>query len=159
MSHLLIIDLPGGNDTDILEAALGEGHSFSFISSDLEIYRSQPLVQAYLEQALEVMDIPGFDDEEVSAKVLALHQRHPIDAVLCLIDIRLIEAARLSKTLGLRHLNLQSATLLRDKFKVRERLKSLGIHQPQHHLATSSAELKAAVDALGLPVLIKPVDG
>jgi biotin carboxylase len=159
MAHLLIIDLPGGNDTDLLDAAIDGGHTFSFLSSDVEIYRSQINVQTYLDKALEVIHIPGFDFEEVKARVLELHQREPIDAVLCLIDIRLIEASQLAELLGLRYLNTQSAKLLRDKFKVRERLQTFGIHQPQHRLATSSEELKAAVQDLGLPVLIKPVDG
>jgi len=159
MSHLLIIDLPGGNDTDVLEAATLGGHTFTFLSADLEVYTSQTLVNAYLEKAQEVIHVPGFEYEEVQARVLALNARAPIDAVLCLIDIRLTEAARLAKKLGLKYLNPESATLLRDKFKVREHLAQFGVRQPQHVLATSSAELKAAVEQLGLPVLIKPVDG
>jgi len=159
MSHLLIIDLPGGNDTDVLQAALQGGHTFTFLSADIELYTSQTPVNAYLEKARAVIHIPGFDYEEVQARVLALNARAPIDAVLCLIDIRLTEAARLAKKLGLRYLNPESATLLRDKFKVRERLEQFGIRQPPHVLATSSAEVKAAVERLGLPVLIKPVDG
>jgi biotin carboxylase len=46
-----------------------------------------------------------------------------------------------------------------NQLKVRERLDLFGLRQPKHLLATSSAELKAAVEQLGLPVLIKPVDG
>ena len=60
-----------------------------------------------------------FDYLEVERRVLAVHQQYPIDAVLCLIDTRMPEAARLAHTLGLRHLNPSSATLLRDKFSVR----------------------------------------
>jgi len=48
---------------------------------------------------------------------------------------------------------------MRDKFSVRSKLRELDIVQPPFELATSNDELKAAVERLGLPVLIKPADG
>ncbi|WP_406868463.1 ATP-grasp domain-containing protein [Paraburkholderia fungorum] len=48
---------------------------------------------------------------------------------------------------------------MRDKYNVRRRLSGHGLAQPPFQLATSSCELKAAVERLGLPVLIKPNDG
>jgi biotin carboxylase len=97
--------------------------------------------------------------QAVESQVLAAHSVKPFDAVLCLLDIRLIETATLAKTLGLKYLNLKSAQLLRDKFSVRQRLQERGIAQPLFALATSNEELKKAVDHIGLPVLIKPSDG
>jgi biotin carboxylase len=159
MAHLLIIDLPGGNDADIIEAAIARGDEFTFLSSQLALYRRQPQVWALLAAARELIEVPGFADAEVDARVRAAHARCRIDAVLCLIDIRLIEAARLAQQLGTRYLNLASATLLRDKASVRRRLAERGIAQPEFALAESAAELEAAVQKIGLPVLIKPADG
>jgi len=159
MAHLLIIDLPGGNDTDIVLAARNAGHSFSFLSSQLDLYRRQPSVQATLNHALEHIEVPSFEYDEVERRVLALDHRHPIDAVLCLIDIRLTEAARLAHRLGLPYLNPTSAALMRDKYEVRRRLTEAGLPQPEFELAASNAQLKQAVQRIGLPVLIKPVDG
>src|SRR5450631_1720890 len=159
MAHLLIIDLPGGNDTDIVLAARNAGHSFSFLSSQLDLYRRQPSVQATLNHALEHIEVPSFEYDEVERRVLALDHRHPIDAVLCLIDIRLTEAARLAHRLGLPYLNPTSAALMRDKYEVRRRLTEAGLPQPEFELAASNAQLKQAVQRIGLPLLIKPVDG
>lgn len=159
MAHLLIIDLPGGNDTDIIDAACDMGHRFSFLSSDLGLYRKDPVLAAALAKAVECLEVPGFAYEEMEAAVLALHGRLPIDAVLCLLDIRLIDAARLAERLRLPHISADKARLLRDKFSVRERLQACGIAQPDFALATSNEELKQAVARLGLPVLIKPADG
>jgi len=39
MAHLLIIELPGGNDTDIIQSALDRGDKFTFLSSQLDHYR------------------------------------------------------------------------------------------------------------------------
>ena len=59
----------------------------------------------------------------------------------------------------MRHIGPASAALLRDKVSVRRRLAERGIAQAEFALATSNAELKAAVRDLGLPVLVKPADG
>ena len=159
MAHLLIIDLPGGNDTDLLAAARQAGHRFSFLSSDLALYQQQPAVNACLQDAVEQLEVADFNLAEAARRVQALHQRLPIDALLCLIDIRLKEAAHLANMLGLPYLNADSAALLRDKHAVRQRLQQHGLAQPEFRPANSTEELKQAVASLGLPVLIKPADG
>jgi biotin carboxylase len=159
MAHLLIIELPGGNDIDIVQAAIDRGDEFTFLSAQLDHYHSQPLVSAILAAAFEQIEVLSFDYAELEERVQNVHSRHPFDAVLCLIDTRLTEAARLSEKLGLRYLNVASALMMRDKFSVRCRLNERGIVQPSFELATSNEALKAAVDLLGLPVLIKPADG
>jgi biotin carboxylase len=159
MAHLLIIELPGGNDTDIIQATIDRGDSFTLLTADLALYQQQPAVNALLQHAHACINVPSFDMQTVESQVLAAHKLKPFDAVLCLLDIRLIEAATLAQTLGLKYLNLKSAQLLRDKFSVRQRLQERGIAQPLFALATSNDELKQAVDHIGLPVLIKPSDG
>jgi biotin carboxylase len=159
MAHLLIIELPGGNDTDILQAAIDRGDSFTLLTADLALYQQQPAVNALLQHAHACISVPSFDMQAVESRVLAAHKAKPFDAVLCLLDIRLIETATLAQVLGLKYLNLKSAQLLRDKFSVRQRLQERGMAQPLFALATSNDELKQAVDSIGLPVLIKPSDG
>jgi biotin carboxylase len=159
MAHLLIIELPGGDDTDLLIAAITRGDEFTFLSAQLDHYRNQPAVWSLLEAARELIDVPGFDDIEVMRRVLDVHARRRIDAVLCLLDIRLVEAARLAEKLNVRHISPATARLLRDKVSVRRRLAERGIAQPTFELAESNAQLQAAVQRLGLPVLIKPADG
>jgi len=159
MAHLLIIELPGGNDVDLLDAAQARGDEFSFLSADLAHYRRQPAVWRAVAAARVLLEVPDYDEDTVARRVLDLHERCRIDAVLCLVDTRLIEAARIAQRLGLRHVDPRTAVMLRDKFTVRERLSERGIVQPEFALAESNAELQAAVQHLGLPVLIKPSDG
>jgi len=159
MTHLLIVELPGGNDTDILQTAVDRGDSFTLLTADLALYQQQPAVNALLQHAHACISVPSFDMQAVESRVLAAHKAKPFDAVLCLLDIRLIETATLAQVLGLKYLNLKSAQLLRDKFSVRQRLQERGMAQPLFALATSNDELKQAVDSIGLPVLIKPSDG
>jgi biotin carboxylase len=159
MAHLLVIELPGGNDTDILQAAVRQGHTFTFLSQNISAYQTQSQVNRWVSLATDMIYSPSFDYEVVEAAVLQSHAIKPFDAVLCLIDIRLIEASKLAKRLGLRYLNEASATLLRDKYSVREQLKDKGIPQPAFQLATSNAEVLQAIYAIGLPILLKPSDG
>ncbi len=159
MAHLLILELPGGNDTDLLQAAMDRGDTFTFLTAQQDHYQQQPKVWDMLGAARDILEITPFDYAEVEARVLAIHAISAFDAVLCLIDTRVVEAARLAARLGCRHLNHASAVLLRDKFNVRCRLRERGIAQPEFELATSNAMLTTVVEHMGLPVLIKPCDG
>ena len=159
MAHLLIIELPGGNDTDIIEAAVRLGHSFVFLTQDINVYQRDAKVYQWVRRADAMVVCSSFDERAVEVEVLSAHGNKAFDAVLCLIDIRLIEAARLAQRLDLPYLNTESAKLLRDKYSVRTCLRNAGIAQPEFALATTNAEIHGAVTAVGLPVLIKPSDG
>lgn len=159
MAHLLVIELPGGNDTDILQAAYERGDAVTLLTADLTLYEQQADVRPWVERARTCIEVPDFDFNTVQDKVLACHRECPIEAVLCLLDIRLIEAAQLARVLNLKFLNPASAELLRDKFNVRTRLKEQGITQPAFALATTNLALQQAVQDIGLPVVIKPADG
>jgi biotin carboxylase len=159
MAHLLILELPGGNDFDLVQAALNRGDRFSFLTSNLSHYMKQDAVWTHLVQAQHLLEIPDFAFDAVTHAVLHVHAQIPIDAVLCLLDIRLVEAACLAEMLECKHVKASDAVRLRDKYSVRCTLAKAGIAQPAFALACSNAELKHAVEELGLPVLVKPSDG
>lgn len=159
MALVLVLELAGGNDVDILDAIVARGDSFIFLTSDLASYQAQPAVGAILARAVECLECPGFIYEEVEAALVERHGRRPFEALVCMVDIRIVAAARLAQRLGLRFLNPETATLLRDKFSVRQRLQARGVPQIGHRLATSEDEILAAIEELGFPVLIKPCDG
>ena len=159
MPHLLIIELPGGNDTDILEAALRMGHTFSFLTQNLSTYQKNSKIRGWIDQAIEIIESVSFSYSDIESLVLGANQRNKIHGLLCLLDIRLIEASKLAKRLRVRYPNVESAVLLRDKFSVRERLKLSGIEQPDFALATTNQDVIEQIEKLGLPLLIKPSDG
>jgi biotin carboxylase len=159
MAHLLIIELPGGNDDDLVKAAISRGDTFVFLTSDMSVYANQPDIIQNLLHAEHLLEIPSFDFPQTAQAVSEQHLAHPFEALLCLLDIRLIDAAKLAELLGLHFLNTDSAYLLRDKYSVRKCLLAAGIEQPLFQLACSNEELQQAVAGIGLPVLIKPSDG
>jgi biotin carboxylase len=160
MAHVLLLEVPGGNDFTVLEDAVDLGHELTFFTADLGHYhRLGTAASAYLAKARQVVEIPGFDYAVVERAALAIHRERPFEAILCLIDIRLTEASRLAQTLGLRFLNPASAHLLRDKFSVREALMRHGMRQPAYALADGIEQLRDAVARVGYPALVKPSDG
>ena len=160
MAHLLLLEVPGGNDFNILEEAVRLGHEVTFFTADINVYLAHhTLATSKLSLAREVIALTPFDYASFEAAALSLHAKKPFDAILCLIDIRMIEAAKLAERLKLKFLNANTATLIRDKFSVRARLAQHRIRQPRFQLATSNQELKQAIGTIGFPVLIKPSDG
>jgi biotin carboxylase len=157
MAHILLLELPGGNDFSVLEDAVRMGHEVSFFTSDLGHYQRQG--SSSLALAREQIEIADFNYAALEERALRLHQTHPFDAILCLIDIRIIETSRLAARLGLNFLNAHSASLLRDKISVRQVLAEHGLRQPAFALAQNLDDLRCAVSEIGYPVLIKPTDG
>ncbi len=160
MAHLLLLDVPGGNDFTVLEDAISMGHEVTFCTSDLNHYRRQgEITQERLSLAQEIVEIRSFNTPAFERSMIERHDKKPFDAILCLIDIHMIEASDLAKKLGLRFLNPVSARLMRDKFSVRETLAKKGIRQPRFALAHTIDELCHAVLEVGYPALVKPSDG
>ena len=162
MSHLLIVELPGGNDGDILAAALMLGHRYTFATADPGHYRAQRDLGPMLHAATRILALPP-DGASWDAVLGQVHQTDPFDAVLCLQDLRLVEAARVARALGLAQVAPAAARLCRDKAAVRARLAEAGI--AQHPFVRvdpgpdAGERLIAAISRIGLPAIIKPVDG
>jgi biotin carboxylase len=159
MAHLLLIEAPGGNDFDLFETALAQGHQVTFFTADSSYYAKNGALKNYLALAKQIVEVQPFDYDEFEKRAVEIHQRDPFDALLCLIDTRIIEAAKLAERLKLRFLNPKSAVALRDKFTVRTILASKGISQPEFALATNNQQLRDAIENMGFPVLVKPCDG
>jgi hypothetical protein len=162
VSHLLVIDLPGGNDSDVLAAALALGHRFTLATADPAHYRRQSALTPLLAQAQAIMTMPA-DGAQWDGILAGAHGADGFDAVLCLQDLRLEEAARIAHRLGLAFLSPAVARLCRDKAAVRARLADAGIAQPPFALVQPGPDagrrLIAAARRIGLPAIIKPVDG
>lgn len=160
MSHLLLLDVPGGNDFTILEDAVRMGHEVTFVTSDLDQYRRQgEATDACLALARTLVEVRPFSYAALERRALAIHAERPFDAVLCILDIRIVEASILAERLGLRFLNVATTRLARDKFSVRKVLARRGVRQPRFALAANAGELQQAVSEVGFPVLVKPSDG
>ena len=156
MSTVVVIEMPGGNDTDLLKALIDRGDEFIFVTADATHYEMQPEVWEFVSKAKQVVISEEFNLEQI---IDALSQHKDLDGLMCLVDIRIIEASEIADHFGLPFLNIDSALMLRDKATVRQQLQNLGIEQPKFKLAVSNDDVANAVSLIGLPCLIKPSDG
>lgn len=146
MAHILLLEVPGGDDFSILEEAVRLGHHVSFFTGDLAHYQQQHGIQSSLNLAQEIVVVQPFGYAAFEERAVALHRQQPFDAILCLIDTRMIEASRLAERLSLPFLNSATASLMRDKYRVRDTMACHAIQQPVFALATSNEELEEAVE-------------
>ena len=99
------------------------------------------------------------DTEAVVAAVTGLARHVQIDRVECLWEPYMLLAARLRELLGLPGMTIEQTLPFRDKELMKARLDAAGIRTPHHYDATSVADVWAAVERIGYPVIIKPIDG
>jgi len=160
MAHLLLLEVPGGNDFTVLEDAIALGHSVTFVTGDLDQYRRQgEAIMTAMAKASRIIEVAPFSYAALERAVLTLHAETPVEAVLCILDIRMVEASQLAQRLGLAFLNPATTRMARDKVSVRARLAERQVRQPAFALVETAEDLTRAIAAIGYPVLIKPADG
>ena len=105
---VVVIELPGGNDTDLLNALIEKDDSFIFVTADIAHYQSQPEVWNVVSQAKHVIASEGFDVDHITSELKKIGS---IDGILCLVDIRIIEAAEIAEYFSLPFLNYHISSL------------------------------------------------
>ena len=88
---------------------------------------------------------------------LARHTR--IDQVECLWEPYMVLAARLREELGLPGLTVEQTVPFRDKERMKQVLDAAGLRTPWHMAARTVAEVWAAAERVGYPLIVKPIDG
>ncbi len=100
-----------------------------------------------------------WDEERVVAEVLRELDGRRVDRVECLWEPAMILAGRLRDALGVEGLSAEQSRVLRDKESMKAALDAAGIRTPHHYRAHSAGEVSAAVERIGLPVIVKPIAG
>ena len=97
--------------------------------------------------------------DHVAGTVRELARQVRIDTVECLWEPYMVLAARLREELGLPGLTVAQTIPFRDKELMKQLLDQAGLRTPWHVAATSVAEVWAAAERVGYPLIVKPVDG
>jgi len=98
-------------------------------------------------------------DGQVAATVAELAATVRIDRVECLWEPYMVLAARLREQLGLPGLTVAQTLPFRDKEQMKQLLDAAGLRTPWHVAARSVAEVWAAAERTGYPLIVKPIDG
>ncbi|MGH3283540.1 MAG: ATP-grasp domain-containing protein, partial [Streptosporangiaceae bacterium] len=98
-------------------------------------------------------------DDHVVAVLRELARRTPVDAVECLWEPYMLLAARLREELRLPGLTVAQTVPFRDKERMKQLLDAAGLRTPWHTQARTVADVWAAAERVGYPLIVKPIDG
>jgi len=123
-------------------------------------YGSLPAdVRRYLSDYLQVPSIMDEDDVLQRATEWLRNRRTPIDKVLANWEPVMMLAARMSEAWGLPGMSSDAVLGFRDKRVMKERVEAAGLRSPRSERVTSAAEVYAAAERIGYPLVIKPIAG
>jgi biotin carboxylase len=106
--------------------------------------------EADVAEAVDFSDVPA---------VIELARRHRVDGVVAISSDRAVPvAAAVAESLGLPGLSSEVALRMTDKGYMRERLAEAGITQPAFTLIDADTDLESALEVVGTPAVVKPVD-
>ena len=116
------------------------------------------LPQAAREALAHYEHLPLTDEGAVLAALRGLSQHVHIDQVECLWEPYMLLAARLREAFGLPGMTVEQTVPFRDKERMKQVLDAAGIRTPHHFRATNVAEVWAAAERVGYPLIVKPID-
>jgi hypothetical protein len=100
-----------------------------------------------------------WDEDAVIGALRERLRGHRIDRVECLWEPGILLAARLREAFGIPGLDVEQANRFRDKELMKQALDRAGIRTPRHVAAQSVAAVWEAAEAIGFPIILKPIDG
>jgi biotin carboxylase len=98
-------------------------------------------------------------DDQIVATVRELARHADIRQVECLWEPYMVLAARLREELGLPGLTVAQTVPFRDKERMKQLLDAAGLRTPWHTEARTVADVWAAAERVGYPLIVKPIDG
>jgi biotin carboxylase len=113
------------------------------------------------------VDAPGFEVTDVAetvdftdvASVVEVARRHGVEGVMTFAADRAVPVvAAVAEELGLPGIGPETAHLMTNKIAMRRRLADAGVSQPRFAALRHVREVRAAVEAVGFPAVLKPAD-
>ena len=114
-------------------------------------------VRPHLHDYLQVPRI--LDENDVLERVSAWLRGRAVDRVLANWEVLVQLAARLRERWGLPGMSPEVVRGFRDKELMKERVRAAGLRVPRSRRVTSEAEVRAAAEFIGFPLILKPIAG
>lgn len=135
-----------------VERLLAEGNRVTFLTRAPRRYPfltgAQPL--------LEVLEVETNEPEAVAAKLEALRQRTPVDALLTFSTFYVPTVAMLAERFGYRYLNARTARICHEKHLARQVMKEAGLPVPPFWVITSEEAARQVAAEAVYPCVVKP---
>ena len=116
-----------------------------------------PDLKRHLAGYLQVPRI--MDEDDVMDRVSTWLRGREIDRVLANWEPLQVMAARLRERWRVPGMSVDATRGFRDKQLMKERVRAAGLRVPKSARARTAAEVRAAVEAIGFPAIVKPIAG
>ena len=100
-----------------------------------------------------------WDSQKVIAQLQQQLKGQQLDRIECLWEPGIMLAAELREHFHVEGMNVKHAHIFRDKEAMKVALDKAGIRTPRHVAVDSIAGCWEAAEAIGFPVILKPIDG
>ena len=100
-----------------------------------------------------------WDEGKTAAAVRAWPGARGVERVECLWEPGMILAARIREALGVPGMTVGETVPFRDKEAMKQVLDGAGIRTPRHRRAGSESGVREAAEAVGYPLVVKPIAG
>ncbi len=112
------------------------------------------------EALADYLQVRSFDDERaVADQIRTWLKGRSVDRVECLWERLMYLAARLRQEFGVPGMSVEQTLVFRDKERMKQAVEAAGLRVPRHGRARSKAEAWAAIEHVGFPAIVKPIDG
>ena len=154
-----ILLLSPGYPADMPEftRALAEVGARVFGVGDSPVDGLPSMVSRYLDEYIPVRSL--WDEDAVIASLQGRLRGRGLDRIECLWEPGIMLAARLRKAFGVAGLDTVQAQRFRDKELMKQALDKAQIRTPRHVAATTVNAVWEAVESIGYPIILKPIDG
>jgi hypothetical protein len=155
--NVLMISPGFPRDLGFFTRGLAEVGATVFGIGDGPLSGFEPELRAALADYHQVRSL--WDEDAVIEEVRTWLRGRQLDRVECLWEPGVVLAARVREAFGIPGLTVEQAVPFRDKEAMKVKLDAAGVRTPRHARATSEAEMRAAAEEIGFPLIIKPIDG
>jgi len=157
MAHLLMIESWVGASGVLLPPLLKEmGHSYTFVTRRPAHYGSSFSGEAHpvFRYADEVLEVETNDVPSLIERL----RSYRFDGVITVCDYYIETAVEVARALGLPCPFPREVKKARQKHLMRQALDLAGVDNPHYRLVYGWDEAEKAADAIGYPLVLKPVD-
>ena len=155
--NVLIISPGYPADMPEFTRGLAQSGARVFGVGDQHVGALPDLVRHSLAEYVQVSSL--WDTQRVIAELTQNLRGQSLDGVECLWEPGIMLAAQLREHFGVPGSNAEHARLFRDKEAMKVALDKAGIRTPRHQAANNVSDCWEAVEKIGFPLILKPVDG
>ncbi|MFD5969046.1 ATP-grasp domain-containing protein [Streptomyces sp. NPDC060311] len=156
--HIVLVETTSVRGFDMVAEMADAGVEVSFVTGNLDAYRGNPGFEL-ASRAARLVEVSHPAAGRLAERLRGRLGPTRPDGVICRDEVHPFAVAELARDLGLPHESVAAARILADKSAVRARLTEHGVGSLRWRVAATRAEGLAAVDEIGLPVVVKPTAG